>query len=430
MKNTSRSEESLKAIIVTAIFFFVSWGWADSYRYKNILVGERASGLGGAFIAISDDPTGVYYNPAGIVFSSEKFLSVTSNTVSVTETRYQDVFVGKDYVYKSETVAPSFFGISRALGEKIKMGFIVAVPHSETIDQDDQFDGVVVDSQSISQWSRRLMHSNITYTFGPGIGFEVSDNLTLGVSLLGFYKNERYVEQQLRKSSVDSLNFFGKGDSYQRKAFGITPKIGLQFMPLEKWSIGLVISKPINISGEGRRKINSRCNDTTGQACNTQVVTVDTQIPYKVASPFTIGAGMAYFFSKSFLVTGDFEFNTGQDASQDDFIEYNLQPTMNGALGAELKFSDAFLIRSGFFTNMANTPNLRTDKVSQPNQVDLYGGTFAFAFTSANYSISLGAQYSQGQGRGQALNTSLGFSPIQNVTVKNTALYINGSFQL
>ena len=39
---------------------------ADDSHYQDILVGGRAIGLGGAFTSIADDPSGMYYNPAGL----------------------------------------------------------------------------------------------------------------------------------------------------------------------------------------------------------------------------------------------------------------------------------------------------------------------------------------------------------------------------
>jgi long-chain fatty acid transport protein len=45
--------------------FLSSSAFADEFHFSNLLVGERPSGLGGAFTALSDDHTGMVYNPAG-----------------------------------------------------------------------------------------------------------------------------------------------------------------------------------------------------------------------------------------------------------------------------------------------------------------------------------------------------------------------------
>jgi len=56
----------------TAILFVSAWVFADEFHYNNLLIGDRASGMGGAYTAISDDASGMYYNPAGIVYVTDK----------------------------------------------------------------------------------------------------------------------------------------------------------------------------------------------------------------------------------------------------------------------------------------------------------------------------------------------------------------------
>src|SRR4051794_4896151 len=40
---------------------------ADEGRFQDYAAGARAAALGGAYVALSDDATGVFYNPAGLV---------------------------------------------------------------------------------------------------------------------------------------------------------------------------------------------------------------------------------------------------------------------------------------------------------------------------------------------------------------------------
>lgn len=49
----------------------VWWGWGaraegQLLQYQDLIVGQRALGMGGAFTAIADDPTAGFYNPAGL----------------------------------------------------------------------------------------------------------------------------------------------------------------------------------------------------------------------------------------------------------------------------------------------------------------------------------------------------------------------------
>ena len=62
-----------------AILLFIAFTlslFADENRYINFFIGDRAAGLGGAYTAIADGPEGVFYNPAGLAFSSSKYFSL------------------------------------------------------------------------------------------------------------------------------------------------------------------------------------------------------------------------------------------------------------------------------------------------------------------------------------------------------------------
>src|SRR4051812_22116956 len=67
---------------------FLNQAVADDFHYRSVLVGERGASLGGAFLAISDDPSGVFYNPAGIVFGFENYISGSANTYTSSKTVY------------------------------------------------------------------------------------------------------------------------------------------------------------------------------------------------------------------------------------------------------------------------------------------------------------------------------------------------------
>ena len=69
---------------------------ADQFHYKPLLIGERAAGLGGAFTAISDDPSGVCLNPAGIAYAMDSYFSLSANALSFGEERYKSVFTTRD----------------------------------------------------------------------------------------------------------------------------------------------------------------------------------------------------------------------------------------------------------------------------------------------------------------------------------------------
>ncbi len=83
--------------------------YGDEYHYKNVLVGDRAATMGGAYAAISDDASGAFYNPAGMAFAFGDSVSGSGNAYHNSNTRYKDAIGDADWVRDSTAILPSFF---------------------------------------------------------------------------------------------------------------------------------------------------------------------------------------------------------------------------------------------------------------------------------------------------------------------------------
>ena len=57
-------------IFLSFIFLVFSSLWAGGWN--NTLMGCRAIALGGAFVGVADDPSAIFYNPAGLVFQRNR----------------------------------------------------------------------------------------------------------------------------------------------------------------------------------------------------------------------------------------------------------------------------------------------------------------------------------------------------------------------
>src|SRR3990172_7727877 len=89
---------SVRLILVMAfVLMSASVSVADDLHYNNILIGDRVSGMGGAYTGVSDDPAGLYYNPAGIVYSTGRSLSASVNAYHSLTKTYEGVIGGNDW---------------------------------------------------------------------------------------------------------------------------------------------------------------------------------------------------------------------------------------------------------------------------------------------------------------------------------------------
>lgn len=65
--------------VVLALLLCTFPSRADDARYQDFPVGSRATALGGAFAALSDDPSGLFYNPAGICDARKLNVNVSAS---------------------------------------------------------------------------------------------------------------------------------------------------------------------------------------------------------------------------------------------------------------------------------------------------------------------------------------------------------------
>ena len=131
---------SIPVLVLVLFFLMCGSSFADEFHYNNFLIGDRASGMGGAYTAVSDDPTGLYYNPAGIVYATGKNLSASVNAYYSLNKKYDNIIGGNGWERKSSSLLPNFFGITQPLGS-FQFGFSYVVPDSIQENQSQTFGG-------------------------------------------------------------------------------------------------------------------------------------------------------------------------------------------------------------------------------------------------------------------------------------------------
>ena len=78
----------------------------------------RVAALGGAFTAIADDASGVYYNPAGVAFALSNELQGSANAFPTKTTIYKDTIGDEPFTETSGGNFSPFFGILQKLDRR------------------------------------------------------------------------------------------------------------------------------------------------------------------------------------------------------------------------------------------------------------------------------------------------------------------------
>ncbi|MCE9596557.1 MAG: outer membrane protein transport protein [Spirochaetia bacterium] len=353
---------------------------ADEYHNINGFFGERAAGLAGAYTAVADDPAGAYYNPAGIAFAYDNFISISASTYRESRKSYVNVFgPGQSYNRSSRGYVPNFFGAIKSFGD-FRFGFSIVSPSTDDFDQADQIQFPVA-LNKVSNFRNDYTERNTSFLVGPSLAKPISSRFSIGATLYYLYDSARITTSQL---SINKNNTYTSTDlTDRRRTMGLLPIVGMQYMPSDSLSLGASLRRPI-VTAANRRK-SGVVNSTAKTASELVLVESTSQgssaatSGSAIAGPPESGAipeapelrmGFATFPSRYFMVSFDvirsFGFKVEQDRTQADVngdvflnrgevASLTRKPTTNFALGLEYFLSDNFALRGGLFTNQANS---------------------------------------------------------------------------
>jgi long-subunit fatty acid transport protein len=399
---------------------------ADQYHNQNLLIGDRASGMGGAYTAVSDDPSGLYYNPAGIVYTVGSNVSGSMNAFHTTNITYHKVLDDRlDWERKSSGLLPNFFGVYQPFG-KGKVGFSYAVLDSMLEDQDQTFQQV---SANVDSYTINTNNQETTYNIGPSFAMQVSDSLSIGVTLYGhMHKRQRIFNQLIFGSYGTGTPDETWSNEYdQLDEYGLRPILGLMWTPRDDLSVGLNLNQTLVATSSQNIQQNYKCaaNPNPNAQPNSNCLPADIDNVIRLTSdnnvkakyPFQTRLGIAYFPSPRLLFSGDMIYNGSTSDGK--------QATLNLALGGEFYLNAQWALRAGLYTNQANTPALKSGEVNQLEHVDLLGGSFSVSHFSRSSALSVGFAYASGSGKAQLFADD---TRIQNVDMRTLTLFMSATY--
>jgi long-subunit fatty acid transport protein len=391
---------------------------ADDLHYNNILIGDRASGLGGAYTAISDDATGMFYNPAGMVYTENLQLSASANALYRSEVVYKDVLNGGDWIRKSDNIVPNYFGMTTKLGDGY-LGFSYAVTDFENEDQDSEFTNI----PDVSLFVINLINNDKTTKFGPSYAQKLNDEWDIGITLYWHQRDRDLTNNQFIR--LDNGLFEWQNVFFETSESGYEPIIGLMWSPDDSLSFGLSLRKTFITSSSTRFQATCSSNAaaTTPQCSPSGGLPQDPTITTSRSKrdlPLNVRFGVAYFQTAKLLYSADISYFEEVDSAT-----FDAEEVVNYALGVEYYFSPLWAIRGGYYTNNANTPKVSATGLNQRDNVDLTGISLSVSRFSRSSSVTLGLAVSSGDGEAQVIT---GSSQIQDVEQTTETLYLSTAY--
>jgi long-chain fatty acid transport protein len=360
---------------------------ADSFHNINGFFGERATGLGGAYSAVSDDPSGAFYNPAGLAYAYDSSISLSASNYTIGKKSYENVLgPAQNYERNFRNYIPNFFGLVKETGDGGRIAFTILNPINETFTRNDQstlpiYYPTITSIRNYNRESYNTMHVGLSYakaissklSFGASL-YYTQDTATVSSTSLVQYKDKSFVTNTLADNRV---------------TVGLIPVLGVMYTPTKLFSFGASVRRQM-VTG-GNRLVNTFAIDSTGGNTDNIVFIEGTQralggsignTAYKgpaytgripEITEFRVGtaifpsnrlmasvdsiytSGFTYKSNNTEIISG--EGRTFVTLTDNENLELKRYATLNFAGGVEYFLTEVISLRLGMFTNYANTKN-------------------------------------------------------------------------
>lgn len=397
---------------------------ADLFHYNNLLIGPRAIGLAGAFTALSDDPSGLYYNPGGLAFQKATQLSSSINTFYLRQNSYEKVFGDRAFEDSARGTVSSFFGFSKktnppVLGQlHVGLAFVnpdAALSNENTLITNNSESDVVRyhRSANIRSGSSQIivgMAKRMGQEFGVGCAFSYLDVDELEQIyqdvIQGPFRFEELPENDIYSTLGQNirLHLVMRGASARcgfRANLGSSLRVGLSYQETRPFYQQLEYDLELNkvftdVDGSIISLKDSSNPNLQGQLLRSSTRT--NMSNFVDAWPNEIRLGFAYQPFNGLLISGDV---VRHGAGEGSVTQVKRAEIINGSFGAELTLANTLVFRGGVFTNRDATSSRDLSSASQRNEyMDYQGASMAtgFKLRSGEYML----HYTEQIGRGKA----------------------------
>jgi long-chain fatty acid transport protein len=364
--------------------------------YSNVLAGgfqlneqgTRAMAMGGAFAGLANDPSALYFNPAGITQLKGTNFYLGGTLImplgSYTAPGSKDVTAEQ----VAQTYTPVNFYVTHAFSDDFSIGLSINNQYGLGTKWD-------------KNWTGRYLAVNTqvqTYQGTLAVAYKVLDNLSISAGVV-YGITDVTIENKkavvIQTSATTSLNLGDVSPSMEGdgSAFGFTA--GILYKPFDDFQIGLSYRSEIAYDLSGTVA-------TTPNVLSVGSLTIpiaDQNIEASLTTPQNITFGVAYMPKKNLTLTADFQFIGWSSYDKLEIINSDTKATISSVIrdykdtyiaraGLEYAVSDVFILRGGVYYDH----NPVKDELVEPTlpDADRIGLNIGYGAKIGNLGIDVG----------------------------------------
>ena len=298
----------------------------------------KAMAMGGAFTAVANDASAIYFNGAGLTqLNGTNFLIGTTAISPVSTFRGVSPNI-TEYGTEKKVFFPSHAWISHRFSDKIAAGVGFTTPYGLETNWDQNWVGRYLAVQT----------KLFVFTISSVVAYKLSDQLSVSAGLVYSWANVTITQKSPQTPFPGDA--FTTLDGKDNSSFGYS--LGLMMKPDPKFTIGVSLRSQIEYTFDG--------NATTTGASQLASKLPEGDASAKLTTPINVTLGLAYDVQPQFKLTADFEYVgwSSYDKLAVDFANPNYNDISSPRLydnsyilrlGGEYKLLDMLGVEAGIY---------------------------------------------------------------------------------
>lgn len=406
---------------------------ADFYHYEDILIGDHAMGLGGAFTAVADDASAIHYNPAGLARIKSVEISGSVTALYASRSKIEGLF-DTDYHRQSTAIVPVFLGGAYQLDGALEGwsgGFGIYTPVQSSVARDEVIDNDA--KNNIRHMHQVIKTEGTTTHIAAALAHDLTARSQVGFGITGVRASRLYMHGLTARfgpftgGEKPAYYSYSYTSSAQLDVTAVAPSLGILVAPVPDLSLGFSVRSPVIVSQSAKLTTDTSgilvYEDETpvGNALSRDESTESSDKPL-TAWPADLRAGLAWRLARDWRLSFDASHHTSDGGTK--FPSLRRRAVTNAALGLDVRSSAAIQHAFGLFSNADAHPEVTPQSPLRSEHVDFLGVSYALAFTRGKSRYTLGALMQQGVGKAQ-YNNDPSVNEVQ--TIKTQSFGLAGS---